>query len=184
MIGVRGSGLSTTVLPAASAGATARIDRIRGKLNGEMMPTTPCGTRRAIDRRLPSDGSSRPRAWLGIAAASRQMPAAMCSSTPILGGIDPVSRISSGVIASPCCSNKSAALRKIAARSSLGFAAQARCAARAAFAAAATSPLPARPDSNRVVPVAGSRTGTAAAAAIHWPLNIRRSNCLMSIRLM
>ena len=46
--GVCGSGLRITALPVASAGATARIDRIMGKLNGEITPTTPCGTRRAM----------------------------------------------------------------------------------------------------------------------------------------
>ncbi len=44
---VCGSGFSTTALPAARAGATARSDRMSGKLNGEITPTTPCGTRRA-----------------------------------------------------------------------------------------------------------------------------------------
>ena len=44
---MRGSGLSTTALPRASAGATERIDRISGKLNGAITPTTPAGRRRA-----------------------------------------------------------------------------------------------------------------------------------------
>ena len=44
---VRGSGLSTTALPSASAGATARIERMIGKLNGAITPTTPTGSRRA-----------------------------------------------------------------------------------------------------------------------------------------
>jgi hypothetical protein len=42
---VRGSGLSSTALPSASAGATARMERISGALNGEITPTTPTGTR-------------------------------------------------------------------------------------------------------------------------------------------
>ena len=41
---VRGSGLSSTALPSASAGATARIDRIVGTLNGAITPTTPTGS--------------------------------------------------------------------------------------------------------------------------------------------
>ena len=45
LTGVRTSGLSTTALPSASAGATERIDRISGTLNGEITPTTPTGTR-------------------------------------------------------------------------------------------------------------------------------------------
>ena len=46
-IAVRGSGLRITALPSASAGATARIARIVGTLNGAITPTTPAGTRRA-----------------------------------------------------------------------------------------------------------------------------------------
>jgi hypothetical protein len=46
---VRGSGFKITALPSASAGATARMDRISGKLNGEMT-TTPTGTRRDMLR--------------------------------------------------------------------------------------------------------------------------------------
>ena len=42
---VRGSGLRMTALPRASAGATERMARIWGKLNGAMTPTTPTGTR-------------------------------------------------------------------------------------------------------------------------------------------
>ncbi len=57
---VRGSGLRTTALPRASAGATARIDRMSGKLNGEMTPTTPIGTRRVMLRCGSSVGRSSP----------------------------------------------------------------------------------------------------------------------------
>jgi acyl-CoA reductase-like NAD-dependent aldehyde dehydrogenase len=55
-----GSGLSTTELPSASAGATERIERICGKLNGAMTPTTPTGTRSAKLSRGFSLGSSSP----------------------------------------------------------------------------------------------------------------------------
>lgn len=44
---VRGSGSRMTALPSASAGATERMDRICGKLNGAITPTTPTGRRRA-----------------------------------------------------------------------------------------------------------------------------------------
>ena len=57
---VRGSGFSTTALPSASAGATERMARICGKLNGEITPTTPAGTRSAQLRWGASDGSSSP----------------------------------------------------------------------------------------------------------------------------
>ena len=42
--GVAEAGLSTTGQPAAIAGATLWQTRLRGKLNGEMAPTTPIGT--------------------------------------------------------------------------------------------------------------------------------------------
>jgi hypothetical protein len=68
VMAVRGSGLSTTALPVASAGATARIERISGKLNGEMMPMTPRGMRRAMLMRPGLDGSTRPCGSVHIAA--------------------------------------------------------------------------------------------------------------------
>jgi hypothetical protein len=48
---VRGSGFRTTALPSARAGATDRMDRMIGALNGEITPTTPTGSRRANDSR-------------------------------------------------------------------------------------------------------------------------------------
>ena len=57
---MRGSGLSTTALPRASAGATDRMDRICGKLNGAITPTTPAGTRSAKLSRGFSLGISSP----------------------------------------------------------------------------------------------------------------------------
>ncbi len=43
--GVSEAGLSTTVHPAASAGATFQEARFRGKFQGTMAPTTPTGSR-------------------------------------------------------------------------------------------------------------------------------------------
>jgi hypothetical protein len=67
---VRGSGLSSTALPSASAGATDRIERISGKLKGEMTPTTPAGTRRANDIRGFAVARISPSGCDGRAAAS------------------------------------------------------------------------------------------------------------------
>ena len=44
--GVCEAGLSTTAQPAARAGASLWATRLSGKLNGEIAPTTPIGTRR------------------------------------------------------------------------------------------------------------------------------------------
>ena len=67
---VRGSGLRITALPSASAGATERMLRMSGTLNGEMTPTTPTGIRRANDRRGCSLESSSPYGLPGSDAAS------------------------------------------------------------------------------------------------------------------
>jgi hypothetical protein len=70
LTGVRTSGLSTTALPSASAGATERIDRISGTLNGEITPTTPTGTLRSSDSRGWLVGRICPGGWEASAAAS------------------------------------------------------------------------------------------------------------------
>ncbi len=67
---VRGSGLSSTALPSASAGATARIERISGKLNGAITDTTPTGRRRAKDQRFSFEVSTSPAGREGSADAS------------------------------------------------------------------------------------------------------------------
>jgi hypothetical protein len=66
---VRGSGLSTTALPSASAGATERMPRMIGTLNGEITDTTPAGTWRAMESRGCSLGITWPMGWPGSAAA-------------------------------------------------------------------------------------------------------------------
>ncbi len=70
LTGVRTSGLSTTALPSASAGATERIERISGTLNGEITPTTPTGTRRSSDSRGSAVGRISPGGRDASAAAS------------------------------------------------------------------------------------------------------------------
>jgi hypothetical protein len=90
---VRGSGLSTTALPVASAGATARLDRMSGKLNGEMMPITPRGTRRASDIRPPSLGSTSPCGSVHIAAERCRILVTICTSNAALASMPPVSRM-------------------------------------------------------------------------------------------
>ena len=61
MTGVCGSGLRTTALPSASAGATTRIPSTLGEFHGVIAPTTPTGIRRTIDSRpFTADGTSEP----------------------------------------------------------------------------------------------------------------------------
>ena len=52
--GVHGWGLSTTVQPAARAGATFTTLSMNGKLKGVMAPTTPTGSRNSADPVIPS----------------------------------------------------------------------------------------------------------------------------------
>jgi hypothetical protein len=59
--GVFGSLLRTAVLPSTSAGPSERIASTSGKFHGVITPTTPIGTRFAIDERPgASDGSTWP----------------------------------------------------------------------------------------------------------------------------
>ena len=72
--GVCEAGLRTTAQPAASAGASLCATRLSGKLNGEIAPTTPTGSRR-VNASLPapaceaSIGTISPasvRAWTAL----------------------------------------------------------------------------------------------------------------------
>ena len=83
---------STTVLPQASAAATARVARITGAFQGARPSTTPAGWRIAMDR-VPglSDGMISPVICVVSAAASLSMPAARCTLKPAQGAVAPVS---------------------------------------------------------------------------------------------
>lgn len=156
---VRRSGLSSTALPSARAGATDRIARISGKLNGEITETTPAGTRRASDQRGSPVLSTSPRGWVGRAAASKQIPAAISVSIPAFGRVEPASRTIQSCTSAAWASHSSPARRSTAARSAGLRRAQSRWASAAARAAAATSSGVATPTWPRVSPVAGSTTG-------------------------
>ena len=91
--GVCGSGLSTTALPSASAGAITRMPRTLGEFHGVMAPTTPTGTRRTIDNRAGIDvGTREPYGCHGMPPAARSSFAAKFCSWCILFRWAPVSR--------------------------------------------------------------------------------------------
>ena len=91
--GVWGSGLSTTALPRARAGATTRMPSTLGEFHGVIAPTTPTGTRRTIERRpLTAVGMSEPYACDGRVAALRISWYAKVDSWCILLWEAPVSR--------------------------------------------------------------------------------------------
>ena len=62
--GVSSAGLSTTVLPAASAGAKPQPAIGMGKFHGTMMPTTPSGSRN-VTSMPPATGICRPKCRSG-----------------------------------------------------------------------------------------------------------------------
>ena len=65
--GVSSAGLSTTVLPQASAGPSFQLAMLRGKFQGTMVPTTPSGSRKVMST-PPATGMVSP--WcLSIAPA-------------------------------------------------------------------------------------------------------------------
>lgn len=166
---VRGSGLSTTALPSAIAGATARIARYSGKLNGEMIPTTPSGRRRARFSRPGSEGRISPTLRDGSAAASCSALIVTLASKPALRRVEPLSRTSQSMRVSMFSSASRAALRSTSARCSYGAAAHARCACAAVAAERATCAGSARPISPSDWPVAGSITGCRCTAACQCP---------------
>ncbi len=83
--GVWLAGFSTTAQPAAIAGPSLCATRLSGKLNGEMAPTTPIGTRRtkpifpspAADA---SSGTTSPASWRAAAALNCSVETARCAS--------------------------------------------------------------------------------------------------------
>ena len=83
--GVWLAGLSTTGQPAAMAGASLWATRLSGKLNGEIAPTTPIGTRMAkpilpSPAAMASSGTISPSNVRASAEANRNVPTARCAS--------------------------------------------------------------------------------------------------------
>ena len=170
VIGVCASGLMTTALPSASAGAITRMPRITGAFHGVIAPTTPIGTRWAkLMRPRSVVGSSSPNGCPASAEASRISPTLMRVSWVARARISPVSRTSQSITDGARSSSSAAARRRIAARSSNDVAAHAGCAAAARSAASATSVASARPTVARSSPVAFSRTSTVPPCAARQP---------------
>ncbi len=65
--GVNSAGFSTTVLPAASAGATFHVASMSGKFQGVISPTTPRGSRKVIST-PPATGMVLPKSRSGAPA--------------------------------------------------------------------------------------------------------------------
>ena len=166
---VRGSGLRITALPSASAGATERIERISGALNGAMTPTTPTGTRRARLRRFCSLGMISPS---GLRGQRRGLVALLAGHVDLELRLrrdrarlahDPADDVL-GVLL-----DELPARRSTAARSRNGVAAHSRWASAARSAERATSSASAIPIRPSSCPVAGSTTAASPPDAARQP---------------
>src|SRR2546430_13736617 len=78
--GVSWAGLSTTVHPAASAGATFHVARFKGKFHGTIAPTTPTGSRSVYVKKLPFTGSVSPVSLSAQPAEERDVSIAIATS--------------------------------------------------------------------------------------------------------
>ncbi len=152
--GVYGEGLSTTVLPAASAGANFAEASWSGKFHGTTAATGPSDRQRSSLRTEPSviaRGS-------GAAAAKWRSRAAVRAISAYDSGRGfPCSRVSRGARSAPAASTASAAASRAAVRAA-GSARQLRQASCARATAASTSRAPWSGASPNASPVAGSRT--------------------------
>ena len=130
--GVSEAGLSTTALPHPRAGATERMESVKGKFHGLMTPTTPSGSRKT-KLVLPGvfEGRICPVMRVGKVAASRREPTARLTSTLPLITEEPDSARISWTTAARFSSIESAARLRICERFLGGSAANSTCAASA-----------------------------------------------------
>jgi hypothetical protein len=143
--GVSGEGLSTMVLPAASAGPAFQIAITSGKFHGAMPATTPTGRLISMDvKPLLSTPAPEPSSDRADPAKNRRLSAANGSSPSRKTATGfPVSATSSSVSRSASTSRRSASLSSTRARSPAvrpDHSGKAACAD--ATAAAASSTLP------------------------------------------
>jgi hypothetical protein len=165
------AGLRTTAFPAASAGATDRLDSCIGKFHGLMTATTPAGVR-YTRLSLPgmSDGMMRPVTWCGTDDASSITARTRLHSRSALAAVPPVSWISQPVISALRASITAAAASMISARRAGEAAAHSRCALCAAASASSRSAPSAMGISVSVWPLQGS---VSLATLPLWPARHR-----------
>lgn len=182
-IGATSLGLSTTVLPAASAATTERVPRMTGAFHGENAATTPRGSRTA---RLRSPScrvvSTSPRGAVIRAAASRSIVAARVTLNEAHNRVAPTSPAIRSAMSSRRCSIRSAALTKIARRVDRSAVAQLSNAAWAASTARLTSSTPAADTVAYICPVAGLMTGVVRPDCAPISLPSISSSRVMAMR--
>ena len=157
-------GLKTTVLPVASAGTRISMGMPRGKFQGVMAATTPCGSRTTTvscfssDKMRGSSARATSSKTRGIRLAHSEI------SSRADGSVLPISRVMSCASSSARASMRPGSSRRWARRSCAGKAAQAGAAARARATAADSSWESVVGTSAMHSPVAGSRS---------WKVDIR-----------
>ena len=170
--GVADAGLSTTAQPAASDGASLCATRLHGKLNGEIAPTIPRGTRN-VKASLPSPacdasiGTISPASLRASTAANVNVDIARFASTrAAFIGFPASSQISRATSSwrRPSCP---ATLTRISARLCAGSGSRIACsAASIARLVSAAPPLATRPTTS---PEYGERTSSQSPVSIHSP---------------
>ncbi len=185
--GVWEAGFSTTAHPAASAGATLCATRLKGKLKGEIAPTTPMG-RRSVNASLPapagdaSIGTTSPASLRASTAAIVNVETARDASTRAAFMGLPASAEIVRATSSARSSTSRAVRSRIAARSCAGSgSAIARSAASIALVVSAAPPFATRPTSE---PSYGERTSSQSPVSTHSPpMRSFRSIAVVATRL-
>ena len=170
--GVCDAGFKTTAQPAARAGAILWATRLKGKLNGEIAPTTPIGTR-SVMATFPvpageaSIGTTSPASLRASTAAMVKVDVARAASMRAafigLPASDEIVRATS----SARSSTRRAVRSRIAARSCAGIgSAIARSAASTARRASSAPPCATRPTTE---PSNGESTSSKSPVSTHSP---------------
>ena len=164
--GVNGEGLSTSVLPASSAGAIFQKASVSGKFHGVMAATTPSG------RRVSSTWAES-SSWITCVGISRfakywlQMAEAKTSMAASLSGL-PCSAVSTGARSADEANSTSAACSRMARRAA-SSAFHSRVALAAASNAASSCWLVHAGAWAKTSPVAGLRTPNVSSAGAASP---------------
>ena len=165
--GVSPAGLSTTVVPAASAGTTFTTTWCSGRFHGVIAATTPTGSRRISE--LPLSEVNGKRSSASMVASTTAMGVSTCRARATLGG-EPCSRLTMSANTSARSASSSRTRRSRAARSATGVAAQPGNAPRAAATAASTSSAEAWVTTPVTCSVAGFSTSRSAPPpGVHSP---------------
>ena len=141
--GVSEAGLSTTVLPATSAGIAFHIGMAMGKFQGVMSPATPMGSRMLMAHLSgSSEGTVSPNSRRPSPAIRNAISMASWTSPRASSRTLPISAVMADARRSLCCASSAPKAYRISPRRGAGVARQPGKAVSAARTAAATSAAP------------------------------------------